>query len=144
MSVKQVSIFIEDKPGKMDEMTTVLAANNINMRAISVAQTDGFGIARIIVDDVYEATTVLKDAGYVNKLTHVVIVEIPNVPGGLNKVLKVFTEANINIKYMYAVSGANVSEQVYMIFRVDDYKLAESALAKAGLKVITEDQVPEL
>ena len=144
MSVKQISIFLENKPGKMCEMTEVLAERGINMRGLSLAETEGFGIVRIIVDDVYEATTVLKDAGHVNKLTHVVIVEIPNVPGGLNKVLKVFTEANINIKYMYAVSGANVSEKVYMIFRVDDYKAAEAELEKAGLKVITEDQVPEL
>ena len=83
MSVKQISIFLENKPGKMCEMTEVLAANKINMRALSLAETDGFGIVRIIVDDVYEATTILKDAGYINKLTSVVIVELPDVPGEL-------------------------------------------------------------
>ena len=89
MSVKQISIFLENKPGKMCEMTEVLALNKINMRALSLAETEGFGIVRIVVDDVYEATTVLKDAGYINKLTSVIVVELPDVPGGLNQILKV-------------------------------------------------------
>ncbi len=144
MSVKQVSVFVEDKPGKLNEMTQVLAENKINMRALSVAATDGFGIIRIIVDDVYETTTVLKDAGYVNKLTHVVIVAMNDAPGGLNQVLKVFTEANINIEYMYALSGENDPDKAYMIFRVDDYKSAEAALTKAGLKLLTQEEIASL
>ena len=105
MSVKQISIFLENKTGRLDEMTDILGKNNINMRAVSLAETDGFGIVRIIVDDPYSATTVLKDAGYINRLTSVVIVEVPNTPGGLNKVLKVFTEASINLEYIYALSA---------------------------------------
>ena len=144
MSVKQISIFLENKTGRLDEMTDILAKNNINMRAVSLAETDGFGIVRIIVDDPYSATTVLKDAGYINKLTSVVIVEVPNVPGGLNKVLKVFTEAGINLEYIYALSAGKEPQKAYMIFRVSDYKTAEAALTRAGIRVLTQDDIVEL
>ncbi|MBR1470926.1 MAG: ACT domain-containing protein [Lachnospiraceae bacterium] len=144
MSVKQISIFLENKPGKMCEMTDVLAANKINMRALSLAETDGFGIVRIIVDDVYEATTVLKDAGYINKLTSVVVVELPDVPGGLNQVLKVFAENRVNLEYIYALSAETSTEKAYMVFRVDDHKSAEAALTKAGIRVITQEEIAAL
>ena len=103
MSVKQISIFVENRPGAMHEMTNVLAENKIDMRALSLAETEGFGIVRIIVDDAYEATTVLKEAGYINKLTPVVVVAIPDEAGGLNRVLQIFTDNNINVDYLYAI-----------------------------------------
>ena len=143
MSVKQISIFLENKPGKMCEMTEVLAQNKINMRALSLAETDGFGIVRIIVDDVYEATTVLKDASYINKLTSVVVVEIPDVPGGLNQVLKVFAGAQINLDYMYALA-TEASDHAYMVFRVNDHKAAEAALQKAGIRVVAQEEISTL
>ena len=144
MSVKQISIFLENKAGRLDEMTTVLSDNNVNMRAVSLAETDGFGIVRIIVDDPYAATTVLKDAGYINKLTSVVIVEVPNSPGGLNRVLKVFTEAQINLEYIYALSAGKKPENAYMIFRVSDHKAAEAALTHAGIRVLTQEDIATL
>ncbi len=144
MSVKQISIFLENKPGKMCEMTEVLASNKINMRALSLAETEGFGIVRIIVDDVYEATTVLKDAGYINKLTSVVIVELPDVPGGLNQILKVFAQAQINLDYMYALSSETSKKNAYMVFRVDDHRAAETALAKAGIRVVAQEEIASL
>lgn len=144
MSVKQVSVFVEDKPGKLNEMTQVLAENKINLRALSVAIADGFGIIRLIVDDVYEASTVLKDAGYVNKLTSVVVVAISDAPGGLNQILNVLTEAKINIEYMYALAGVLKTQKAYMVFRVNDHKAAEAALAKAKLTVISQDEMSEI
>lgn len=144
MSVKQISIFLENKPGKMCEMTEVLAANKINMRALSLAETEGFGIVRIIVDDVYEATTVLKDAGYINKLTSVVVVELPDVPGGLNQILKVFANSQINLDYMYAISAETSRDKAYMVFRVDDHKAAEAALQKADIRVIAQEEISSL
>ena len=144
MSVKQISIFLENKPGKMCEMTEVLALNKINMRALSLAETEGFGIVRIVVDDVYEATTVLKDAGYINKLTSVIVVELPDVPGGLNQILKVFAQAQINLEYMYALSSETSKKNAYMIFRVDDHKAAESALGRAGIRVVSQEEIASL
>ncbi len=143
MSVKQISIFLENKPGKMYEMSEVLGANGINMRALSLAETDGFGIVRIIVNDVYAATTVLKDAGYINKLTSVVVVEMPDVPGGLSRILKVFADNQVNLEYMYALA-AEESDKAYMVFRVDDHKAAAAALTRAGLKVINQEEIAEL
>ena len=144
MLIKQISVFLENKPGKMCEMTDVLAANKINMRALSLAETDGFGIVRIIVNDVYEATTVLKDAGYINKLTSVVVVEMPDVPGGLNQILKVFADEKINLEYMYALSADSSADKAYMVFRVNDHKSAEAALTKAGIRVVSQDDIPTL
>ncbi len=144
MSVKQVSVFVEDKPGKLNEMTQVLAENKINMRAVSVAIADGFGIIRLLVDDVYEASTVLKDAGYVNKLTPVVVAATSDAPGGLNQILNVLTEAKINIEYMYAISGERKTDKAYMVFRVNDHKAAEAALTKAGLTVLSGEEMSEI
>ncbi len=144
MSVNQISIFMENKPGMLCGMTDVLAENKVNMRALSLAETDGFGIVRIIVDDVYEASTVLKDNGYINKLTPVLIVEIPDVPGGLSKVLKVLSDGDVNLDYMYAMSAEKAKDNAHMIFKVNDIKKAEGLLSKSGIKIISQEDVMEI
>lgn len=106
MSIKQISVFVENKPGALYALTAVLAQGQIDMRALSLAETKDFGIVRLIVNDLYKATTLLKDAGYVHSLTPVVGVAIPDVPGGLNRVLQVLTDAKVNVEYMYAFLGA--------------------------------------
>ena len=105
MNIKQISVFVENKPGALYAMTGVLAQNQIDMRALNVAESSDFGVARVIVDDVYKAATVLKEAGYVHNITPVLGVAIPDVPGGLNKVLQVLTDAKVNVEYMYAFLG---------------------------------------
>lgn len=112
-------------------MTGILSQNKIDMRALSVAETRDFGILRIIVDDPYKTATVLKDAGYVYNITPVLGVAIPDVPGGLNKVLQVLTDARINVEYMYAFLGGK-TEAAYMIFRVEDNNAAAEALGLPG------------
>ena len=144
MSVKQISIFVENRPGAMHEMTNVLAENKIDMRALSLAETEGFGIVRIIVDDAYEATTVLKDAGYINKLTPVVVVAIPDETGGLNKVLQLFTDNEINVDYMYAILGGKDINEAYMIFKVDDPKKAELVLRAKGIRIVQQEEMAAL
>lgn len=144
MSVKQISIFVENRPGAMHEMTNVLAENKIDMRALSLAETEGFGIVRIIVDDAYEATTVLKDAGYINKLTPVVVVAIPDEAGGLNKVLQIFTDNDINVDYMYAILGGRTINEAFMIFKVDDPKKAESVLRAKGIRLVQQEEMSAL
>ena len=139
MSVKQISVFLENKPGKLNAMTAVLAKNNIDMRALSVAETKDFGIARLIVDDVFEATNVLQNNHFVASLTSVLVYEIPDEPGGLNKLLQIFTEERINVEYMYAFLGGG--DHAYMIFRVTDTKGAEAALAAKGIRSLTQDQI---
>ena len=144
MSMKQISVFVENKPGALYALTAVLAQGQIDMRALSLAETKDFGIVRLIVDDLYKATTLLKDAGYVHSLTPVVGVAIPDVPGGLNRVLQVLTDAKVNVEYMYAFLGGKDVDHAYMIFRVADDKAAETALASRGIQVLDQEQVERL
>jgi len=144
MSIKQISVFMENKPGTLEEMTDVLAKNNIDMRAISVAETEDFGIARLIVDDVYETTTVLKDAGFVNRLSDVLAVEIPDVPGGLNKVLKTLSAAQVNLEYMYAFLGGKEVNKAFLIMKVAHIDRAESTLELGGFHLVDQENIAEL
>ena len=144
MSVKQISVFLENRPGCLHEMTQALADSNIDLRGLSLAETSDFGIVRLIVDDVLGTATVLKDAGFVASLTDVLAVEVPNVPGGLNKVLKVLDGAGINVEYMYAILGNKKSETAYMIFRVDDNAKAAGVLEKDSVKLLSQSELSEL
>lgn len=144
MSIKQISVFLENKPGSLYAMTGVLAQNGIDMRAFSLAETSDFGIARIIVDDVYKTTTVLKEAGFVNSVTPVLGVAIPDVPGGLSEVLQVLADAGVNVEYMYAFLGGKDVDHAYMIFRVEDNAAAAAALARRGVKVVEQEEIDKL
>ena len=144
MSVKQISVFLENKPGALYALTGVLAQNKIDMRAFSLAETSDFGIARIIVDDVYRTTTVLKDAGFVHSITPVLGVAIPDTPGGLNRVLQVLTDAQVNVEYMYAFLGGRDAGHAYMIFRVADNAAAEAALSKRSIRLLEPEELESL
>ena len=144
MSIKQSSVFLENKPGKLKNMTGVLAQAGIDMRALSLAETKDFGIARIIVDDVFEAVNVLKDADFVASLTSVLAVAVPDEPGGLDKLLQIFSDAQVNIEYMYAFLGSKDTKHAYMIFRVADTKSAESKLTGKGLKILTQEDICQI
>ena len=114
------------------------------MRALSLAETGDFGIVRIIVKDLYKATTVLKDAGYIHSLTDVLGVKIPDVPGGINKVLNILEGKGVNIDYMYAFMGNGETKHAYMIFRVEDITAAQNALVDKGIHMITTEDVEKL
>ena len=144
MSVKQISVFLENKPGVIGSMTEVLAKNNIDMRALSLAETNDFGIVRIIVDDIDKATAVLKDEGFIHNVTPVLGVAIPDEPGGLNKVVQVLGEAEINVEYMYAFLGGETSSHAYMIFRVQDLQAAAAALAEKGIQCVDQEEIEKL
>ena len=144
MSVKQISVFLENKPGMLCAMTEVLAREQIDMRALSLAETKDFGIVRIIVDDVYKATTVLKDEGYIHSVTSVLGVAIPDVPGGLSQVLQVLGDADINVEYMYAFLGGKDVDHAYMIFRVEDPAAAAAALNARGIRVVEQEEMENL
>ena len=144
MGMKQITVFVEKKPGALCALPAVLAQGQIDMRALSLAETKDFGIVRLIVNDLYKTTTLLKDAGYVHSLTPVVGVAIPDVPGGLNRVLQVLTDAKVNVEYMYAFLGGKDVDHAYMIFRVADDKAAETALASRGIQVLDQEQVERL
>ena len=144
MSIKQISVFVENRPGALYGLTGVLAQNQIDMRALNLSETSDFGIARIIASDVYKATTVLKDAGYVNSITPVLAVAIPDVPGGLNRVLQVLAVAQENVEYMYAFLGGKDVDHAYMIFRVADPEKAAKALSARGIKLVEQEEMENL
>lgn len=138
MSVNQVSVFLENKPGTLNKLTEVLASHNINIRALSLAETSEFGIVRMIVNDVFEATNVLKENNFVATLTPVLAYAIADEAGYLNNLLQKFTAAGVNIEYMYAFAG---KERAYMIFRVNETKKAEALLNRQGLKSLTQEEI---
>ncbi len=138
MSVNQVSVFLENKPGTLNKLTEVLAKQNVNIRALSLADTSEFGIVRMLVNDVYEATNVLKEENFVASVTPVLAFKISDETGSLNKLLQAFSDSNINIEYMYAFAG---KQNAYMIFRVKDTKSAEQTLKSKGLQSLTQEEL---
>lgn len=144
MTLNQISVFVENKPGKMQHLTQVLADHSVDMRALSLAETTEFGIVRIIVDDVYAASTMLKEEGFIHSITKVLGVAIPDQPGGLNTVLKVLGEAGINVEYMYAFLSSHSTDHAYMIFHVQDVKEAVAVLAEKGIRCIGQEALLEV
>ena len=141
--VNQISVFLENKPGTLGSLTKAFADAGIDMRALSLAETKDFGIARIIVDDAYDASTALKDAGFVSSLTPVLVAAVPDKSGGLNSLLAHFEQANVNIEYMYAFLGAGQGE-AYMVFRVSDTATAEKALTAHGVRLMSQEDIAEI
>lgn len=140
MKLKQLSIFLENKPGRLREACGILAENNINLITLSLADTEQFGILRLIVDDAETAKTVLQENGFVAKITEVIAVEVPDEPGGLNHVLQVEEEAGISVEYMYAFTIKS-GENAVLLFRFDDMDKAVDALQQAGSKVLSSEEV---
>ena len=141
MSIKQISVFLENKPGTLDKLMALMAGSNIDLRALSLAETKDFGIARMIVDDAYEAVNVLRNADFIANISHVLAFAVPDEPGGLNKLLNVFNVANVNIVYMYSCLGSSDPSKAYMLFRVTDTKASEPALVAQGLRPLTQEEI---
>lgn len=144
MAIKQISVFLENKPGMLDAMTKVLADAGITLRAMSLAETKDFGIVRMIVDDVFDTATVLKDHDYISTMTSVVAVMIPDVVGGLHRVLTTLTKEQVNLEYMYSTLAGNSSGNAYMILRVEDVEKTESALKAAGFVLADQSRMSEM
>ncbi len=136
MSFRQISVFLENRPGALLEMTETLYTNSIDMRAFSLAETSDFGIARIIVDDVEKTAAILREADYILSITPVIAVEVPNEPGGLRRTLRTLSEVNVNVEYMYAFVGSDPAVAM-MVFRVADIEKAVTALESAGIREVT-------
>lgn len=143
MKVEQISIFLENKPGGLEDVTKVLADTNINIRALSLADTTDFGILRLIVSDVDTAKSVLKENGFTVGRTTVVAVEVPDRPGGLHGILKALSNSGINVEYMYAFVQRS-GENAVMIFRFDSTDAAIDVLLKNGITVLPGEKVYSL
>ena len=143
MAIRQLTVFVENKQGAVVSITETLSAHNINIRALSIAETQDFGILRLIVNDEETAEKILKDEGYLIKITDVVGVKIGDAPGKLSSALKVLDENKINIEYLYAFM-ARTEKHAYVVIRVENNDAAEKALYDAGFKIITEADVDKL
>lgn len=140
MPVKQISIFLENKAGRLAEVTGILGRENINIRALSIADTTDFGILRLIVNRPEEAGRVLRKEGFMVSETEVLAVEVPDRPGGLAGVLSILSEAGVNIEYLYAFIEKS-SADALVIFRVENSSLAAEALQKRAVKVLSGEEV---
>lgn len=144
MSIKQISVFLENKPGMLYAMTDVLARHKVDMRAFTLAETSDFGIARIIVDDSDRTSAVLKEEGYVHSVSQVLCVVIPDEPGGLNRILQVLADAQVNVEYMYVFLGHESTKSAYMIFKVTDNAAASAALSAKDIKTVEQEEIDKL
>ena len=142
MAIRQLSIFVENKKGRLVEITKMLAESNINMRALSTADIRDFGILRLIVDDTDKACVVLGENGVMVKVTQIAAVELPHRTGSLNAALTVLADAGINIEYLYAFLSSS-GQGAYVVLRVADNEAAEKVLTDAGYNVLTDEDAIE-
>ena len=143
MAIKQLSIFVENKQGALVSITETLAQNNVNIRALSIADTEEFGILRLIVNEEDVALKTLTDAGFLIRTTDVVGVKIGDAPGKLSKALDVLDKAGINVEYLYAFM-TRTEKHAYVVLRVADNALAEKALEDAGFHLIEAKDIAKL
>ena len=140
MTIEQLSVFVENKPGKLVEALESLASAGIDLRALSLADTADFGILRIIVDKPGEALTRLSAEGYLVRTTPVIPVSVGDRPGGLASALRLLADGGVDVEYTY-VFVAHSRDNAYVILRVDDNESAINLLSEAGVKLLTADDM---
>jgi hypothetical protein len=143
MAMKQLTVFVQNKKGTVVSVTELLARNNINLRALSIAETQEFGILRLVVNDEKAAEAVLAENGYLIKVIDVIGVKIGDAPGKLTAALSVLDQADINVEYLYAFI-ARTEKHAYVVLRVEDNAAAERALTAAGFHMISDADIDKL
>lgn len=143
MKVEQISIFLENKSGRLAEVTEVMAKGGINIRALSLADTADFGILRLIVNDTEKAKQILRDNGFTVGKTEVVAIEVPDRPGGIAVILNALKGEGVNVEYMYAFVQKS-GENAIIVFRFDEIEKAIATLQKAGIKILKGEEVYSL
>jgi len=143
MLIEQLSIFVENKPGRMAEITRLLQENDIDIRALSIADTRDFGIMRLIVNNPSKAEKILKDDGCTVSLTNVIAIGVDDKPGGLAKAMEILHENSISIEYMYAFLSKS-DAAAFVILRVEDNESALKSLDKNGIRILKSSEVYEV
>lgn len=138
--VYQISVFLENRAGQFAEITTTLADNGIDLRAISIAETADYGILRMIVDNAEKATSILMQHGYLLSMTPVLVVSVPDAPGGIAPVLTTMAEGNIDIEYMYSLF-THTEGKAYIVFRVSETEKFVQLLASHGITPSTSEEL---
>lgn len=143
MSIKQISVFLDDRPGTLAELAKLLETNSINMRALAVADAKDFGIVRLLVDDEKAAIRVLEDGHYVCLLTDVLAVAVDDTPGGFSAVLEVLGELDVNIDYSYTMT-THAEGKAYIVARVNDVGRAVRELTARGWRCLKPEDLPQV
>ena len=138
--IRQISVFVENQPGSMMNVTNVLTEAHVNIRAISTFDTPEFGIMRLVVDDPVRAKESLTSKGFVNRVSDVIGAELKDVKGNLNQMLKILADGHINVNYIYSFVIREGKAPV-MVFHTDDFEKAESVLKQADVKLVEEEDL---
>ena len=140
MSIHQISVFLENRTGQLSEITALLAKQNVDIRAITIAETSDYGLARMIVDDASKASQILLEHGDILSMTPVWAVEVPDRPAGLAEVLAVLAESGVDVEYMYSLF-THREGMAYMVMRVHDEPKFLSTLGDRKIKIMTKDEL---
>ncbi len=140
MRIHQISVFLENRTGQLAEITSLLAQNRVNIRAISIAETADYGLARMIVDDAQKASSILLQHGDILSMTPVWAVEVPDQPAGLADLLAVLAENRIAVEYMYSLL-THVDGYAYMVLRISDEEKFTAALQAHSIKVVSGEEL---
>jgi len=143
MKITQISVFLENRKGRLYDVCSLLGDNDINIRALTIAETESFGVLRIVVDDSEKAVKLLGDNGFVANFSDVVAIEVGDKPGGLASVLKIFADNDVNIEYMYGFVE-KFSDKALLVFRFEDADAAQEILAKHDIPVVTKKDISGL
>ena len=138
--VYQISVFLENRAGQFAEITSVLAKEGIDLRAISIAETADYGILRMIVDDAQKATSILMQHGYLMSMTPVLVVSVPDQPGGIAPILSTLAEGNIDVEYMYSLF-THIEGKAYIVFRVAEAEKFIALLAEHNIAPATSEEL---
>ena len=140
MHIHQISVFLENRIGQLAEITRLLADTGIDLRALSIAETSDYGLARMIVDDSYKASSILLQHGDILSMTPVWAVEVPDRPGGLAELLAVLAEAEVDVEYMYSLF-THREGNAYMVLRVSDDPRFLSTLGDRKIRIMTQEEL---
>ncbi len=146
MFIQQISVFLENKPGTLWEMTDLLGSGDIDLLALSIADTQSFGIVRMIVhsDQIELAMRLLKDAGYISRINHVICASVPDRPKGLSELLAIIDQAGLSVEYMYSFLRTNDAGKAHMILRMDDGQKAAQVFAMRDVEMLSQEDVDKL
>ena len=146
MFIQQISVFLENKPGTLWEMTDLLGSGGIDLLALSIADTQSFGIVRMIVhsDQIELAMRLLKDTGYISRINHVICASVPDRPKGLSELLAIIDQAGLSVEYMYSFLRTNDASKAHMILRMDDGQKAAQVFAMRDVEMLSQEDVDKL
>ena len=142
MTAKQLSVFIENRQGRLTQVLHYLKENKVNILSISLADTTEYGLLRLIVNDAPKAKDILLDAGFSSMLTDVLIIKVPHAPGALQKILELIAEKDVNIEYMYGLSVE--AEDASIVLKTNDLESAISVLKSANIDTLTDEEIAAL